>query len=215
MPLGLGFFIGILASIMGVGGGFLMIPAMIYLIGMPTTVVIGTSLFQISFVTAVTTFLHAVNNYTVDVVLALSLIVGGVVGAQFGSSAGAYLRGEQLRILLALIVLAVCIKLGHDLVVMPDDLYSIGAVGLLMPVRARLARLIVVLGLATLPGGAAPQAQNLVADLSHHLIAITTAFVGTQVVAFGVARQTTSSSRSRAPGRIWSCGANRASPASG
>jgi hypothetical protein len=130
MPAGLGIVAGIMVAIMGVGGGFLMIPAMIYLIGMPTAVVVGTSLFQISFVTAVTTFLHAVNNYTVDVVLALALIVGGVVGAQFGTSAGAYLRGEQLRILLALIVLAVCLKLGYDLVVMPDDLYSIGPLGL-------------------------------------------------------------------------------------
>jgi uncharacterized membrane protein YfcA len=130
MPIGLGVLAGILVSIMGVGGGFVMVPAMIYLIGMPTAVVVGTSLFQISFVTAITTFLHAVNNYTVDVVLALSLIIGGVIGAQLGSSAGARLRGEQLRILLALIVLAVCIKLGYDLVVTPDDLYSIGPVGL-------------------------------------------------------------------------------------
>jgi hypothetical protein len=129
MPLGLGFFAGILAAIMGVGGGFLMVPAMIYLIGMPTAVVVGTSLFQISFVTAATTFLHAVNNYTVDVVLALALIVGGVIGAQFGTSAGARLRGEQLRILLALIVLAVCAKIGHDLIATPADLYSLGAVG--------------------------------------------------------------------------------------
>jgi hypothetical protein len=129
MPLGLGFFVGILASIMGVGGGFLMVPAMIYLIGMPTAVVVGTSLFQISFVTAVTTWLHAVNNYTVDVVLALALIVGGVIGAQFGSSAGAHLRGEQLRILLALIVLAVCAKLGYDLIASPEDLYSLAPVG--------------------------------------------------------------------------------------
>jgi uncharacterized protein len=129
MPLGLGFFVGILAAIMGVGGGFLMVPAMIYLIGMPTAMVVGTSLFQISFVTAVTTYLHAVNNYTVDVVLALSLIVGGVVGAQFGSSAGARLRGEQLRILLALIVLAVCGRLGYDLIATPRDLYSLGTVG--------------------------------------------------------------------------------------
>jgi uncharacterized membrane protein YfcA len=106
-----------------------MVPAMIYLIGMPTAVVVGTSLFQISFVTAVTTFLHAVNNYTVDVVLALALIVGGVIGAQFGTSAGARLRGEQLRILLALIVLAVCGKLGYDLIVTPEDLYSLGTVG--------------------------------------------------------------------------------------
>jgi hypothetical protein len=129
MPLSLGFFVGILASIMGVGGGFLMVPAMIYLIGMPTAVVVGTSLFQISFVTAVITFLHAVNNYTVDVILALALIVGGVIGAQFGTSAGARLRGEQLRILLALIVLAVCGKLGYDLVATPADLYSLGVVG--------------------------------------------------------------------------------------
>ena len=129
MPLGLGFFVGVLASIMGVGGGFLMVPAMIYLLGMPTAVVVGTSLFQISFVTAVTTFLHAVNNYTVDVVLALCLIIGGVIGAQFGSSAGAYLRGDQLRILLALIVLVVCTKLGYDLIMPPDDLYSLGTVG--------------------------------------------------------------------------------------
>jgi uncharacterized membrane protein YfcA len=129
MPLGLGFFVGILAAIMGVGGGFLMVPAMIYLIGMPTAMVVGTSLFQISFVTAVTTYLHAVNNYTVDVVLALSLIVGGVIGAQFGSSAGARLRGEQLRILLALIVLAVCGKLGYDLIATPKDLYSLGGTG--------------------------------------------------------------------------------------
>jgi uncharacterized membrane protein YfcA len=124
-PLALGFFVGILASIMGVGGGFLMVPAMIYLLGMPTAMVVGTSLLQIAFVTAVTTYLHAVNNYTVDIVLALALIVGGVIGAQLGSNAGARLRGEQLRILLALLVLAVCVKLGHDLIATPGDLYSL------------------------------------------------------------------------------------------
>jgi uncharacterized membrane protein YfcA len=128
-PLCLGFLVGILSSIMGVGGGFLMVPAMIYLIGMPTQVVVGTSLFQITFVTAVTTFLHAANNQTVDVVLALSLIVGGVIGAQLGSSFGTRLRGEQLRILLAAIVLVVCGRLAYDLVVTPADLYSLGAVG--------------------------------------------------------------------------------------
>ena len=109
--------------------GFLMVPAMIYVIGMPTQVVVGTSLFQIAFVTAVTTFLHAVNNYTVDIILALSLIVGGVIGAQIGTSVGAKLRGEQIRILLALIVLTVCAKLGYDLIATPDDLYSLGASG--------------------------------------------------------------------------------------
>ncbi len=128
MPFGLGVFAGILVAIMGVGGGFLMVPAMIYLLGMPTQMVVGTSLFQISFVTAVTTFLHAANTQTVDVVLALALIVGGVIGAQFGSSAGARLRAEQLRLLLALIVLAVCVKLGYDLIAPPADLYSLTAV---------------------------------------------------------------------------------------
>jgi uncharacterized protein len=128
MPFGLGVFAGILVAIMGVGGGFLMVPAMIYLLGMPTQMVVGTSLFQISFVTAVTTYLHATNTQTVDVVLALALIVGGVIGAQFGSSAGARLRAEQLRLLLALIVLAVCVKLGYDLIAPPADLYSLDAV---------------------------------------------------------------------------------------
>jgi uncharacterized protein len=129
MPLGLGVVAGILVAIMGVGGGFMMVPAMIYLIGMPTAVVIGTSLFQISFVTAATTFLHAANNRTVDVFLALALIVGGVIGAQFGSGVGHRLRAEQLRVLLALIVLAVCAKIGHDLIVRPAELYSLGVVG--------------------------------------------------------------------------------------
>ena len=129
MPVGLGVLAGMLVSIMGVGGGFMMVPAMIYLIGMPTAVVVGTSLFQIAFVTGVTTFLHAYNNQTVDVVLALALIVGGVIGAQFGSSAGARLRGELLRILLAALVLAVCGKLAYDLASPPSDLYSLAPAG--------------------------------------------------------------------------------------
>jgi hypothetical protein len=129
MPLFLGLVAGILVAIMGIGGGFLLVPAMIYLIGVPTQVVIGTSLFQITFVTAATTLLHAVNNQSVDIILALALIVGGATGAQFGSSAGGRLRPEQLRILLALIVLAVCGKLGYDLIATPDELYSLGAVG--------------------------------------------------------------------------------------
>jgi uncharacterized protein len=125
-PVAVGFVVGVLAAIMGVGGGFIMVPAMIYLLGMPTKVVVGTSLFQITFVTAFTTFMHAVTNYSVDVLLALILILGGVVGAQVGTRIGARLRAEQLRILLALLVLAVCGKLMLDLVVRPEDLYSIG-----------------------------------------------------------------------------------------
>jgi uncharacterized protein len=125
VPLAIGFFVGVLAAIMGVGGGFIMVPAMIYLLGMPTSVVVGTSLFQIIFVTASVTFLQAVNNQTVDIVLALLLLLGAVVGAQFGSKASGVLRGEQLRGLLALMVLGVCTKIGFDLVAEPDDLFSI------------------------------------------------------------------------------------------
>ena len=111
---------------MGVGGGFIMVPAMIYLLGMPTNVVIGTSLFQIIFVTANATFWQASLNQTVDVVLAFLLLLGAVIGAQIGTVVGAKLRGEQLRGLLALIVLVVCAKFGAELVMTPEDLYSIG-----------------------------------------------------------------------------------------
>ena len=126
LPFGVGFVVGVLSAIMGVGGGFIMVPAMIYLLGMPTAVVVGTSLFQIIFVTANVTFLQAYANQTVDVVLALLLLVGGVIGAQIGAKVGAKLRGEQLRILLALMVLGVCGKLLLDLSVTPEDIYSMG-----------------------------------------------------------------------------------------
>ena len=129
LPLIIGIFVGILSAIMGVGGGFIMVPAMIYLLGMPTNVVVGTSLFQIIFVTANATFLQSSLNQTVDVVLAFVLLFGAVIGAQLGTFLGSKLKGEQLRGLLALIVLAVCIKIAHDLLVMPADLYSIGFTG--------------------------------------------------------------------------------------
>ena len=129
LPIGIGFLVGILTAIMGVGGGFVMVPAMIYLLGMPTNVVVGTSLFQIIFFSANATFFQATLNQTVDVVLALLLLIGGVIGAQFGTKIGAKLKGEQLRSLLAVIVLLVCGKLLFDLVITPDDLYSIVAVG--------------------------------------------------------------------------------------
>lgn len=125
LPLAIGAAVGMLAAIMGVGGGFIMVPAMIYLLGMPTSVVVGTSLFQITFVTANVSFLQAVQNQTVDVVLALLLLIGGVIGAQIGSRYSAKLHGEQLRGLLALLVLAVVAKLLFDLVVTPADVYSL------------------------------------------------------------------------------------------
>lgn len=127
--LALGMLVGVLASIMGVGGGFIMVPAMIYLLRVPTNVVIGTSLFQIMFVTMFTTIAQSATNQTVDVVLALILMVGGVIGAQFGAQAGQKLKGEQLRALLGLIVLAVCVRLGWDLVNTPSELFSIGQFG--------------------------------------------------------------------------------------
>ena len=121
----IGAFVGLLAAVMGVGGGFIMVPAMIYLLRMPTNVVIGTSLFQIVFVTGLVTILHSTQNQTVDAVLALLLMIGGVIGAQLGARAGVLLRGEQLRALLAILVLLVCVKLGLDLVLEPDDLFSL------------------------------------------------------------------------------------------
>jgi uncharacterized membrane protein YfcA len=125
-PILIGFIVGVLSAIMGVGGGFVMVPAMIYLLGMPTSVVVGTSLFQIIFVTANVTILQAASNQTVDVVLALLLLIGAVIGAQFGARFGARLQGEQLRGLLALIVLGVCAKLSYDLIATPIDLFAIG-----------------------------------------------------------------------------------------
>ncbi|PTX48914.1 MULTISPECIES: sulfite exporter TauE/SafE family protein [Gemmobacter] len=124
-PLGVGAIVGFLSAVMGVGGGFIMVPAMIYLLGMPTKVVIGTSLFQIIFVTAFTTVMHAVSSQTVDILLALTLIGGGVIGAQIGARVGVKLRADQMRILLALLVLAVCFRVGLDLLLTPEEFYSI------------------------------------------------------------------------------------------
>ena len=124
-PIAIGFAVGSLSAIMGIGGGFIVVPAMIYVLRMPTKVVMGTSLVQIIAVTAITTVLQATNNYAVDIVLALLLISGGVVGAQLGVRAGAKLRGEQLRLLLAMLVLAVAAGLLWQLVVRPADLYSL------------------------------------------------------------------------------------------
>jgi uncharacterized protein len=128
-PVILGLFVGLLAAIMGVGGGFLMVPAMIYLLRMPTNVVVGTSLFQIVFLTAATTVLHASQNYNVDVTLAVLLMIGGVVGAQFGTVAGERLKGEQLRFLLAAFILAVCGRFAWQLIARPSELYSLSASG--------------------------------------------------------------------------------------
>ncbi len=124
-PVALGFAVGILSAILGVGGGFIIVPAMIYFLRMPANVVMGTSLVQIVFVTATTTILQAVGNITVDIVLAFVLIVGGVVGAQYGVRMAARMPGEQLRLMLAILVLAVGARLLYGLVATPVDVYSI------------------------------------------------------------------------------------------
>ena len=125
LPFLIGAIIGVLSAIMGVGGGFIMVPAMIYLLGMPTSLAIGTSLFQIIFVTANVTFLQALTVQTVDILLAVLLLTGAVIGAQFGSKYSVRMKGEQLRALLALLVLGVCVKMIFDLTATPSDLYSI------------------------------------------------------------------------------------------
>jgi uncharacterized membrane protein YfcA len=124
-PLGIGALVGLLSAFLGVGGGFILVPAMIYLLRMPTNVVIGTSLFQVIFIAAIVTLLHAVLNQTLDAVLAFLLIIGGVIGTQYGTSAGQRMKGEHLRALLAFMVLAVAIRLLLGLLLRPEDLFSI------------------------------------------------------------------------------------------
>jgi len=128
LPISVGALAGILVSLMGIGGGFIMIPAMIYILGMPTSVVVGTSLFQIVFTTSLVTILHAVNTQSVDIVLAFLLIIGGVVGAQFGTMISLKLPSEKLRWMLAILVLMVCIRLALGLFLEPDNLYSVTVV---------------------------------------------------------------------------------------
>jgi len=129
LPVMVGMVIGIVSAIMGVGGGFIMIPAMIYLLGMPTAVVFGTSLFQMITVASNITFLQSTQTQTVDIVLAALLVIGGVIGAPVGVKIGSYLKGEQLRGLLALIVLLVCLKLVFELTLHPQDVFSIAIFG--------------------------------------------------------------------------------------
>ncbi len=123
-PILIGFFVGVLSAMMGVGGGFIMIPAMVYILGMSTNVVVGTSLFQIIFVTANSTFFQSYLNQTVDIVLSALMILGGVIGAQIGVKIGSKLKAEYLRGILAILVLLVCAKILTDLILMPSDLFT-------------------------------------------------------------------------------------------
>ena len=124
-PLAIGFTTGILTVILGVGGGFIIVPALIYLLSMPASVVVGTSLFQILFVTAATTMVHSVQSKSVDIVLAALLLLGGVIGAQFGARTALKMKPEYLRFSLALIVLAVAVRMALGLGYRPDEIFTI------------------------------------------------------------------------------------------
>ena len=125
LPILIGVIVGILAALMGIGGGFIIVPAMIYLLGMPTSLVVGTSLFQIIFVAANTTILQASQNQTVDIVLATILLLGSVIGVQIGSRYTNILKGEYLRLILSSIIILVSFKLLIDLIAVPSDLFSV------------------------------------------------------------------------------------------
>jgi uncharacterized membrane protein YfcA len=125
LPMAIGFVGGLMVAIMGIGGGFALVPAMIYLLGMPVGLVAGTSLFQIIFTTGITTFLQAVTTHAVDIVLAVVLIIGGVIGAQIGTRLSHLLRPEHARLAHALIVLVVAVKLAFDLFTTPTHLFSV------------------------------------------------------------------------------------------
>jgi uncharacterized membrane protein YfcA len=124
-PIAIGCFAGLMAAIMGIGGGFILVPAMIFLLGMPTLLAVGTSLFHVFVVNIGVTIMHAYTNQTVDVLLALLIGIGGITGAQLGARIGPMLKAEQLRGLFGLVVLAVAIKVTVDLTVEPDDLFSL------------------------------------------------------------------------------------------
>ncbi len=127
--LAIGLFIGFVGSLLGIGGGFIVVPALVYLLRVPGNVVVGTTLLQVLAMMAATILLQAMQSQTVDIMLAFCLMVGGTIGAQFGVSAGQYLKGDQLRFLLALLVLAVAVRFGLTLVLPPSDPFSLAVLG--------------------------------------------------------------------------------------
>lgn len=127
--LGIGLVIGFLGSLLGIGGGFILVPALVYLLRVPGNVVLGTSLLQVVAMMSATMLLHAISSQSVDIMLAFCLMVGGVFGAQFGVQAGQYLKGEQLRFLLAALIIAVALRFGFSLIIPPAELFSMALIG--------------------------------------------------------------------------------------
>ena len=180
----IGFIIGFIGAVMGIGGGFLLVPMLIYVLRVPTATVIGTSMVLTLVTMASATVMHAATNHLVDAVLALILMVGGVIGAQFGARAGQKMSGERLRLLLGLLVLAVGIRFALDLVLPPESIYSIRPLGHAnMTPRAPFA---VLAALGALAASSVPAAgERLVASLSNHRVMVTSNFTGEELVLFG------------------------------
>ena len=177
----IGFVIGFIGAIMGIGGGFMLVPALIYLMRVPTGVVIGTSMVLTLVTMAYATIIHAATNHLVDALLALLLMIGGVIGAQFGARTGQRFSGEQLRLLLGLLVLSVGLRFAYDLVVQPADLFT------MRPSRRSNERAPHHRGAAaTLLALATPAAaERLVSTLSTSRVLIASNFTGADVVLFG------------------------------
>ncbi len=183
---GIGFFIGFIGAVMGIGGGFLLVPMLIYLLRVPTATVIGTSMVLTLVTMASATVMHAATNHLVDAVLALILMVGGVTGAQFGARAGQKMRGERLRLLLGLLVLAVGIRFALDLVLPPENLYSIRPLDdRAMRRRLRLCCLLRSRSARSPGRRCRPTAERLIASLSNHRVMVTSNFTGDELVLFG------------------------------
>lgn len=125
LPVGIGLFVGFLSALMGVGGGFVLVPALVYIVRLRTSLAIGTSAFQIVFVSAFTTIMQAVSSHSLDLLLSMVLVIGGVIGSHFGTRAGGAIKGEQLRFLFALLILGVGLRVGSDLVLTPAELFSL------------------------------------------------------------------------------------------
>ena len=180
----IGLVIGFIGAVMGIGGGFILVPLLIYVLRVPTSTVIGTSMVLTLVTMVFATMLHAVTNHLVDAVLALILMVGGVTGAQFGARAGQKIRGEHLRLLLGLLVLAVGIRFAVELVIRPEDLFTIRETGVTrMIARASLALAGLLLGLALAASPA--QAERLIVSVSNHRVTVTPNYSGEELVLFG------------------------------
>jgi uncharacterized membrane protein YfcA len=127
--LGIGYIIGVICAVMGFGGGFLLVPMLIYFLRVPTSTVVGTAAVLTAATMALATVMHALTNHLVDVILALVLMVGGVIGAQFGARTAQNMRAERLRFLLGFLILAVGLRFGYGLITRPENVYSLGAIG--------------------------------------------------------------------------------------